>query len=237
VSDDAVFRFEVPKPPGKPVVELSAAEAEQLLLQELEQGKSDNTDVLWQLAQLYKLSGQPGKALERLQQVLERLPDPQSRASCAFTMGQAMERVGDFPSAIAYYREALAAGPTHTFTRYFVHNNLGFSLNALGRFIDGEACCRKAIDIEPGRPNAHKNLGIALKGQGCYREAAEAFVNATRANAADPRAFYLLRELLTQHPELEREFRQTAELCGKAVEMASRMKESLRPAVVPPGVC
>ena len=50
----------------------------------------------------------------------------------------------------------------------------------------------RPFEIDPSRPNAHKNLGISLAGQSQYREAAQCFVTATQVNAADPRALRLL---------------------------------------------
>ena len=41
-------------------------------------------------------------------------------------MGQAMEQVGEYGSAVRYHREALALEPTQTFTQHFINNNLGF---------------------------------------------------------------------------------------------------------------
>ena len=128
------FRFSVPPAPTGPLVELSSAEAEKILLKQLDEPKADPTQALWNLAQFYKLSRQHEKALERLRQLMERLPNPEDKAECVFTMGQSMEQVGDYPAAIRYYKEALTLEPTKTFTWYFINNNLGFSLNTLGRF-------------------------------------------------------------------------------------------------------
>jgi tetratricopeptide (TPR) repeat protein len=225
------FRFEVPRPPAGPLVELSAAEAEKMLLKKLAESGEDRTEALWQLAHFYKLAKQHEKALERLRELMQRLPDPEKKAECVLTMGQAMEQIGDYVAAVRYYKEALALEPTHTFTWYFINNNLGFSLNTLGQFADGETYCRKALEVDPKRPNAHKNLGIALAGQGQYREAANCFVAATQANAVDGRAFRLLQDLLKQHPELEYEFGDAVEMCEKAVEMAAKKANELRPVV------
>ena len=86
---------------------------------------------------------------------------------------------------------------------YFLRNNLGYSLNQLGQFSEGESWCRKAIEIDWNRPNAHKNLGLALQGQTRYPEAAESFRNATLVDPFDRRALNHLRELLEIHPDLE----------------------------------
>ncbi len=225
------FRFSLPDAPAGPLVELSSAEAEKMLLKKLEESGSDPKEALWQLAQFYKLSKQHEKALERLRQLMERLPNPEQKAECVLTMGQAMEQVGDYLTAVRYYKEALALEPSHTFTWYFINNNLGFSMNTLGQFAEGEIYCRRAIEIDPSRPNAHKNLGIALDGQAQYVDAARCYITATQANAADGRAFRLLRDLVNQHPELEFEFQSAVECCQKAVEVASKKVELLRPTI------
>lgn len=231
MSERLHFHFSVPPTLPGPVVELSNEEAEKLLLKKLEESKADPTPALWNLAQFYKVSKQHEKALERLRQLMARLPDPEEKAACVLTMGQAMEQVSDYPAAVRYYKEALALEPTRTFTWYFINNNLGFSLNTLGQFAEGESYCRKALEIDPARPNAFKNLGIALAGQGSYQEAARCFVGATQANASDARAFRLLQDLLKQHPELEFEFQGAAECCQKAVEVAAGKVAERKPTI------
>jgi tetratricopeptide (TPR) repeat protein len=67
-------------------------------------------------------------------------------------------------------------------------NNLGFALNQLGRYADGEALSGQAIALDPRRANAHKNLGLSLQGQGHVVEAARAFVTATQVGPSDDRA-------------------------------------------------
>ena len=59
---------------------------------------------------------------------------------------------------------------------------------------EAEPRCRAAIRIDPQRYNAHKNLGLSLEGLGRYAEAAQAFVEAVRAEASDPRALKHLEE-------------------------------------------
>ncbi len=225
------FRFSIPRAPAGPLVELSLQEAEKLLLKELESAKADPTAALWKLAQFYKLSKQHEKALECLRRLMQRLPDPEQKAECVLTMGQAMEQVGDFPAAVRYYKEALALEPTHTFTWYFINNNLGFCLNTLGQFSEGEVYCRKALGIDRRRPNAYKNLGISLAGQSQFQEAARCFVAATQANAADPRAFGLLQELISQHPELEFEFQEALTCCRQAVDLVAKKAAEIKPVV------
>jgi len=211
------FRVRLPQSPRGPAIKLSAPELEQLLLQQLAEAETDPTNALWELARFYKLTGQHSKALARVQQLLERASDPEDKTQCVFTMGQVMEGAGDYASAVDYYRQALDMGPTRTPIRYFVYS--------------------KAIGVDPDRENGHKNLGIALKGQGCVREAAHALVAATAANPADPRALNLLLELLRQQPDLEQEFTEAVGRCRQAVEIALKKVAKAAPAVVPPGVC
>jgi tetratricopeptide (TPR) repeat protein len=225
------FRFDIPRPPQGPVIELSNAEAEKILLDKLAGAAADPRNALWELAQFYKLSGQHEKALVRLRELIARLPGPEDQAKCIFTMGQAMEKVGDYAAAIRYYKEAEALEPTRTFTWYFINNNLGFCLDTLGQFTEGEKYCRRALEIDPKRPNAHKNLGIAFAGQGRRREAAQCFVSATQANASDGRAFHLLEDLLKQHPELEYEFQGDLDCCRKAIEVAHKKVLEMKPPV------
>jgi tetratricopeptide (TPR) repeat protein len=225
------FRFELPRPPGGPLVEVSSLDIERSLLRRLEEAGEDPTQALWQLAQFYKQTCQPDKALSRLRQLLEWLPAAEDRARCFLSMGQALEQARQFPAAAGCYKQALALEPMHTSTWYFVNNNLAFCLLALDRFAEAEDYCRKAIETDPNRPNAYKNLGAALCGQGQYRDAAQCFIAATQVNAADDRAFLLLRDLLRDHPELQFEFETAAACCQKAVEAAALKLKQLQPVV------
>jgi len=142
-----------------------------------------------------------------------------------------MENVGDYEASVRYYKEALALEPIGTFLWYFINNNLGFSLNALGDFNEGENYCRRAVEIDSTRCNGHKNLGMSLSSQGRYAEAARCFITATQVNAADARSFHLLEKLLGEHPELEYEFADEAACCREAIKLAGRRAEALKPIV------
>ena len=148
-------------------------------------------------------------------------PELEQKAACVLVMGAAAEKKQDFEAAVRFYREALAMEPICNDVWYFIHNNLGYSLNMLGHFAEGEKRCRAAIEINPFRPNGHKNLGISLAGQGHYHEAAQCFVNATDNNAGDTRSFGLLKDLLQQHPELEFDFQNPCARCERAVKFAA----------------
>ena len=205
----------------EPGPELTAAEMERHLLHTLEEEQESPHDALWQLARFYETTEHYKKALVYLRKLVALAPDVEAQANYILEMGKFMERTRDYPAAVRYYRKALALKPTGIVVRYFINNNLGFSLCAVGDFSEAEIYCRKAIEIDPGRPNGHKNLGIALAGLGCDQEAAECFIAATQVNALDSRAFDLLIELLENHPELEGEFGEVARRCGEAIKQVT----------------
>ena len=225
------FRFALPRPPKGPLIEMSAEEMERTLLKRLAEEKSRPADALWQLARFYQQSRQIDKGLDCLRRVLAEMPDVEGKAGCVLAMGQMMESAADYPAAVRYYKEAFALEPVRTDVWYFINNNLGFSLNQLGQFAEGEKYCRKAIEVNASRPNAFKNLGIALEGQGDFPGAAKCFLKATRVNAADARAFHLLEELLKRHPELEYEFQEEVDCCRKAIEVVAKKAAELKPVV------
>jgi tetratricopeptide (TPR) repeat protein len=225
------FRFALPPAPEGPLVEMSAEEVEKALLKRLEDAKSPPTEALWQLARFYQQSKQIEKGLECLRRVMTGISDVEKKANCVLGMGQMMESAGDYQAAVRYYKEAFALEPLHTDVWYFINNNLGYSLNQLGHFAEGERYCRKALEVNPNRPNAYKNLGIALDGQGDFRGAAKCFVAATQANAADARAFRLLEDLLKRHPELEYDFQDDVECCRKALDVVAKKAAEFKPVV------
>ena len=230
MTDDLRFRFVLPKPPEGPLVEMSAEEMEKLLVKRAETDK-DPVEGLWQLARFYQQSKNYEKGLACLRQILSRMPDAEGKARTILGLGQMMESVGDYKAAVMYYKEALALEPSQTDVWYFISNNLGFSLIQLSQFSEGATWCRRAIETNPNRANAYKNLGMALSGQGDFQGAATCFVAATQVDAADPRAFKLLEELLQHHPELEFEFRDRVDCCREAVQAVAKKAAQLKPVV------
>lgn len=217
-------RFEVtyclPTPPPPGAVPLSAEEAEECLLAEVEKAAQGGNPIeaMWNLANFYKATHQVGKAEKAVRALLAKVPDLEHKAYLIMSLGQLAEMTKDFDLAVRFYMEGVGMEPCSTFTWYYLHNNLGYSLNQLGRFEEGELYCRRAIEITPKPQNAHKNLGLALQGQGKYADAARCFVAATQANASDGRSAKHLEELIQQHPELEFEFGPLLQNCKVAVE-------------------
>jgi len=79
---------------------------------------------------------------------------------------------------------------------------LGQLLEQQDRHAEAEAHTRAAIAIDPKRHNAHKNLGLALAGQGRLVQAAHCLLEADRRCPGDARARRHLVELLGEYPEL-----------------------------------
>jgi tetratricopeptide (TPR) repeat protein len=213
------------------VVELSPEEVEKVLLQKLKDEKDSPVQALWELAQFYKSERRFDEATACLGNLLHLVPDLEGRAACLMALGQIREQLGVFPDAVSFYRQALACEPANEFTWYFIHNNLGFCLAALGEMTDAERYCRMAIRIAPGRPNAHKNLGIVLRTQGRLEESAQAFITSTRADASDGRASMLLERLLEEHPELSEQFAEEARFCREAVKTAEQEHKKRVPVI------
>jgi tetratricopeptide (TPR) repeat protein len=128
--------------------------------------------------------------------------DLESEAREWLVRGCDQERIQDWPGAVVAYNHALAAEPVDPRVRYFANNNLGYSLLQLGRFDEAEEYCEAAILINPGQYNAHKNLGLALEGQGRWLDAAQSLVEAARLCPQDARAWLHLQQLLTLKPDL-----------------------------------
>jgi len=113
-------------------------------------------------------------AIEAVQRRLEELSGtvpPETMARRCLVWGVDMESASQFELACAFYSKGISLDPRNSDLRYFLNNNLGYSLNQLGRFTDGEPYCRAAIEINAARHNAYKNLGVSLTGQKRYAEA------------------------------------------------------------------
>jgi tetratricopeptide (TPR) repeat protein len=140
------------------------------------------------------------------QVVLECTDDAQTRAGAYLRLGQLAEEEDRIPLAHQYYLEGLALGPRGKAVAYLLNNNTGYCLNALARSKEAEHYCRLAIEIDPDRYNAYKNLGISLERQGDPEGAARAYIDATRIEPLDSRAFHLLEQLLANHREVGSRF-------------------------------
>ncbi len=159
-------------------------------------------DAITTLVRFYSARGRPDLALPHMDRLIRLAETGEQQARWYLGLGGLHERLHDFASAAEMYRRILPLEPADPIFWYFGHNNLGYCLIQLGQFAEAEGYCRRAIEIDPSRHNAHKNLGLALEGQGQHLEAARRFIAATMIWPRDPRALRHLEELLKEHPEI-----------------------------------
>jgi len=185
----------------------------------------DSVKGLYNLAHLFKSQGRYGESIFCLRELLERSTDMRANVTYLLTLGQIMENMNEFEDAVSYYHEASTLCNVASDTFYWINNNMGFSLCMLKRFHEAERCCRLAIEIDPSRLNAFKNLGLSLEGQGRLREAIDAYITAIKINANDTRSMALLEKLLNKHPELKEVYNESLKECRSIVENANQHHE------------
>lgn len=203
MKDNQMFKFMFAELLGDR--ELTAEQTEVVLLTLFEQKKRDMEHAAWQLVRFYSVVGRQDLSLNYINQLKDITHDPEKQASYYLATGQLMEQIGDFESAVKFYGQAFSMEPANNQIWYLINNNLGYSLVQLGQFEDAEPYCRAAIEIEPRRYNAHKNLGLSLQGQGHYPEAALSYIESVKANHGDIRALLHLIKLMMTHPEISDE--------------------------------
>ena len=228
MTDQAQFSFRIPNiPDGKPYL---AEEAELFLLQWFIKSKDDLAGVMHRLVVYYSEHGKQEHALPFIEWLVNNSGDPERRAAYILKQGQLMEQMQNFASAAAFYKAGIALEPTNREIWYFMNNNLGYSLNMLGNFVEGEYYCRAAIEIDPKWQNAYKNLGIALEGQERYKEATESYIQAVKANGKDPRAFQILKKMYEKVPniiELIPDIEAQIAQCAEAVKTGQNITRGL----------
>jgi tetratricopeptide (TPR) repeat protein len=187
---------------------------------------ADQEKILLQLIEFYCNSGEWLKALKYLSRLMDSNDDPEKQAGYLLEMGGNMEKLTDYEVAILFYSKALSLEPVGTLLWYLINNNLGYCLNQQSRFADAEGYCRSAIQIDPERHNAYKNLGVSLAGQEQYVEAARYLIQATCMNINDPRALKLLEQLILDHPEITGEIPDIKVQIQKCQEQVQAISEA-----------
>lgn len=221
MNADLPFRYSVPQIPEGEA--LTFEEIEARFLKQLQENDGKCVQSLINLAKVYSQTGRHDEAFRCIERLIALSDDPEKHAAYYLALGAFMEKTGDFQGAVRFYRQAFGLEPCRTETWYFIHNNLGYSLNQLGEHDDAISYLRHAIEIDPVRPNAFKNLGLAMEAKGRFAEAAGLFIAATQANAADPRSLTHLEHLIASHPELETnlpDLRDRLEACREEVNIA-----------------
>lgn len=222
------YLITLPKDP-----EMSVPEAETFLLDQVKKIERGLEVALWELVKFYSLMGNPGEAVQYLERLDILVEDPEKKAELLLSMGRLMEQMDEYDQAGEYYRQAYALEPEADETWYWINNNLGYCLNRAGEYQEAEGYCRAAIQIDPGRHNAYKNLGISLGCQGQFWEAAVCFIAAVEANPHNSRALDHLEELvqsqpwiLDEHPALSGELEQCRALVAAANQERKRRKRA-----------
>jgi tetratricopeptide (TPR) repeat protein len=159
-------------------------------------------DAVWQLSRFYCAVGRYAEATASVERCLAGTGDPAKQAMGYLGLGQLLEEQDRYADAETTYARGLEIMPAPTDVHYFLHNNRGYCLNELGRHAEAEIHCRAAVALDPARYNAHKNLGLALAGQGRFLKAARCLVEADRRCPGDGRARRHLTDLVAAHPEI-----------------------------------
>lgn len=115
------------------------------------------------LAEVYYERGQTVEAIKQYGYALRIFPNTQ----VLHDMGNAYRQVGDFPSAVAAYKSALALEPDSSWT----HTSLGITYLLQGKVDQAIGELRRAIELERSYWIAHYYLGVALEGRGELKEA------------------------------------------------------------------
>jgi tetratricopeptide (TPR) repeat protein len=182
----------------------SYAEFPARLLQRLLTAQDDpeRVTLLTELLAFYRTNA-PNKTAEQDWVSLPAcVSDLERRSRLMLACGLGLETPHFYSQAAAVYRELIRLEPVEHKVWYYAHNNLGYCLNQLREFAGAEIYCRTALRIDAELPNAHKNLGLSLQGQGRLTEAARAFIAGTLAYPGDKRSLTHLRSLVHEHPEI-----------------------------------
>jgi tetratricopeptide (TPR) repeat protein len=217
------FSCRLPEVHPRPGEIISIEECERRLLLLLAESKPTLEGALWELVRFYMETRNMESTLEFVGRIEESFHDDETLAQCGLVRGQNMEKKEDYSAAIVHYARGLSLQPHEPFTCYFLNNNMGYSLIQLKQYEQAEAYCRAAIRLDPSRSNGHKNLGLALLGLDDVPGAVESWINATKADAADPRSLRHLEKILAARPELliqKQELASQLDQCRQAVVTA-----------------
>jgi tetratricopeptide (TPR) repeat protein len=116
--------------------------------------------------------------------------------------GEIAEAGEEWGLALEHYGIGLSLLLQDSPTAYFLFSNAAHCLNALELYSEGESYCRRAIEMDPMRPEAYRNLAVSLRGQDNLRGSALCLVEAIKINPSDECAVQFLKQLLTDHPTL-----------------------------------
>jgi tetratricopeptide (TPR) repeat protein len=179
-------------------------DTEQLLLERLKSSSTDDDYFRWMLfvVGFYRGINKIEAATELLEAFINASKNMEQSAHCHLALGQIATDEQRLDAALKHFTAALELAPKKRKVLYVLHNNIGYCLNGLGRFVDGEKYCRTAIDLDWTRASSYRNLGVSLQGQGKVLAAAWMLVEAVKADSADSRARLLLEKLIAHTPSI-----------------------------------
>ena len=108
------------------------------------------------IAEMYRLCGNPEKAIEHGKLALGLRPD---HADTYNNLGIAYFDISDFETAAKYYEHAIRLKPTFA----EAYSNHGNALRQLRRLDEAERDYRHAIELKPTYAEAYNNLGSVLR--------------------------------------------------------------------------
>ena len=179
-------------------------DTEGLLLDRLKNSKSDEDYFRWMLfvVGFYRGINKIESATSLLEGYIQMSRNPEQSAHCHLALGQIATDERKLEIALEHFTAALDLAPKKRKVGYVLHNNIGYCLNNLGRFNEGEKHCRTAIEMDWTRASGYRNLGISLQGQGDLIGATWALAEAVKTEPSDNRARQLLDRLLADHPKV-----------------------------------
>lgn len=187
------------------VAEPAVPDTETLLLRRLENSATADDYFRWMLfvVGFYRGINKTAAAAELLTDFIKASKDAEQSAHCYLALGQIATDEQRHDRALEQFSAALELVPKKRKVLYVLHNNIGFCLNSLGRFLEAERHCREAIAIDWTRGSGYRNLGLSLNGQKNFTGAAWALAESVKADQTDSRARVLLEKLLALHPGLQ----------------------------------
>ncbi len=120
------------------------------------------------------------------------------------TMAVALEKMENFPSAAACFRQTLTLHPNHPLAQ----NQLICALIRAGKSEEAVGECKSHLRAGPGDPNGWCNLGLALRQQCRYHEAIEAYRTGLRLAPDDARLHWNLSIALLATGQFEEGWRE-----------------------------
>ena len=179
-------------------------DTESLLLDRLKNSKTDDDYFRWMLfvVGFYRGINKVESATHLLENYIQLKKNPEQSAHCHLALGQIATDEKRLDKALEHFMAALKLEPKKRKVGYVLHNNIGYCLNSLGRFAEGEKYCRRAIEMDWARPSGYRNLGVSLQGQDDLIGATWALAEAMKVDPTDDRARSLLDKLLAAHPKI-----------------------------------